>query len=162
MATMYELTGNFLELMAMASNPEIDPDALADTLEAIEGEIEVKAENTAIIIRELESEAEKIKAEETRLAERRKAYENNVSRLKNTLYECMKATGKEKFKTTLYSFGIQKNPPKLIVDDEGDIPSSFFIAQAPKLDTAGIKLAIRNGESIPGVHLEQTEGLRIK
>lgn len=162
MATMYELTGNFLNLMELASNPDIDPDALADTLEAIEGEIEVKAENTAIIIRELECEAEKLKAEETRLAERRKAYENNVSRLKTTLYNCMKATGKEKFKTTLYSFGIQKNPPKLIVDDETAIPSGFFKPQDPKLDTAELKLAIKNGEEIPGAHLEQSEGLRIK
>ena len=46
MATMYELTGEYRELLAMAGDPEIDPEAIADTLEAISGEIEVKAENT--------------------------------------------------------------------------------------------------------------------
>ena len=45
MATMYELTGEYRELLAMAGDPEIDPEAIADTLEAISGEIEVKAEN---------------------------------------------------------------------------------------------------------------------
>ena len=82
MATMYELTTEFKELLAMAGDPDIEPDAIADTLEAITGEIELKAENTAVIINELEAEAAKIKAEETRLADRRKALELAVSLLR--------------------------------------------------------------------------------
>jgi len=162
MATMYELTGEYAEVLAMASDPEIDPQAIADTLEAIGGEIEIKAENTAIIISELTAEAAKIKAEETRLAERRKALENHAASLKAALYNAMKATGKEKFKTTLYSFNIQKNPVKLVIDDENKVPKKYYIPQPPKIDTTKLKEDLKAGAVRKYAHLEQGESLRIK
>lgn len=162
MATMYQLTGEFSEVLAMATDPEIDPQAITDTLEAINAEIEVKAENTAIIISELDAEAAKIKAEETRLAERRKAIENHAARLKDGLYNAMKTVGKEKFKTTFYSFNIQKNPAKLVIDDESKIPKKYFIPQPAKLDAAKLKEDLKAGAVRKYAHLEQGESLRIK
>lgn len=162
MPTMYELTGEFSAVLAMASDPEIDAQAITDTLEAINAEIEVKAENTAIIISELDAEAAKIKAEESRLAERRKALENHAASLKNGLYNAMKTTGKEKFKTTLYSFNIQKNPVKLVIDDETKIPKKYFVPQPAKLDSAKLKEDLKAGAARKYAHLEQGESLRIK
>lgn len=162
MATMYELTGEFSEVLAMASDPDIDPQAITDTLEAINAEIEVKAENTAIIISELDAEAAKIKAEESRLAERRKAIENHAVRLKDGLYNAMKTVGKEKFKTTLFSFNIQKNPAKLVIDDENKIPKKYYIPQPAKLDAAKLKEDLKAGAVRKYAHLEQGESLRIK
>lgn len=162
MPTMYELTADFSAVLAMAMDPEIDADAINDTLEAIGCEIEVKAENTAIIISELEAEAAKIKVEETRLAERRKTYENHAARLKDGLYNAMKTTGKEKFKTTLYSFNIQKNPVKLVIDNESKIPKKYFVPQPAKLDAAKLKEDLKAGAVRKYAHLEQGESLRIK
>lgn len=162
MATMYELTGEFRELLALAGDPEIDPEAIADTLEAIQGEIEQKAENTAVIINELTAEAAKIKAEEIRLTERRKALENHAARLKDGLYNAMKTVGREKFKTTLFSFNIQNNPVKLVIDDESKVPGEYLIEQAPKVDNAALKEFLKNGNTCSYAHLEQTESLRIK
>lgn len=162
MATMYELTGEFKEVLAMASDPEIDPEAIADTLEAIDAEIEIKAENTAIILSELDTETAKIKAEESRLAARRKVIETHAARLKDGLYNAMKTTGKEKFKTTLYSFNIQKNPVKLVIDDETKIPKKYFVPQPPKLDSAKLKEDLKAGAVRKYAHLEQAESLRIK
>ena len=98
MATMYELTSDYMAVLDMANNPDIPPEVIADTLEGISGEIELKAENSAIIIKELESEMLKIKTEEIRLSSRRKAIENNIEVIKQRLYNAMKLTGKEKFK----------------------------------------------------------------
>lgn len=162
MATMYELTTEYKELLALAGDPDIDPEAIADTLEAINGEIEIKAENTAVIINELTAEAAKIKAEEARLSERRKAIEGHAARLKDGLYNAMKTVGREKFKTTLFSFNIQMNPVKLIIDDESKIPKKYLIAQAPKVDNAALKEYLKTGKTVKYAHLEQTEGLRIK
>ena len=36
MATIYELTADYLEVLEMANNPDIPADAIADTLEAIQ------------------------------------------------------------------------------------------------------------------------------
>ena len=59
--TLYELTGQFLEVNEMAENGEIDEETMQDTLESIECEIEVKAENYAKVIRNLESDMESLK-----------------------------------------------------------------------------------------------------
>lgn len=44
MSNLYELTGEFLELMDMLDDPNVDQETLQDTLESINYEIEIKAE----------------------------------------------------------------------------------------------------------------------
>ncbi len=162
MSTMYELTDNFMAVLEMASDPEIPPEAIADTLEGIEGEIELKAQSYAIIIKELEGEAVKLKTEETRLLSKRKSLENNIKRIKDNLFNAMKITGKEKFKTDLFSFGIQKSPAKLVIDDLSLIPEKYYVEQAPKLDEQRLKLDLKSGIECKYAHLEQGEHVRIR
>lgn len=162
MSTMYELTDNFMTVLEMASDPEIPPEAIADTLEGIEGEIELKAQSYAIIIKELEGEAVKLKTEETRLLSKRKSLENNIKRIKDNLFNAMKITGKEKFKTDLFSFGIQKSPAKLVIDDSSLIPEKYYVEQAPKLDEQRLKSDLKSGIECEYAHLEQGEHVRIR
>ncbi|MCD8208519.1 MAG: siphovirus Gp157 family protein [Bacteroidales bacterium] len=159
--TLYEITGGLLQLLQLAEEEELDPEALEDTLEGIEGEFEDKAENYAKMIRTLESDAAGIKDEIDRLTRRRKTIENNIKRLKEHLEAAMIATGKTKFKTTLFSFGIQKNPAAVVIDNEEEIPERFFVPQDPKLDKIGVKDYLKENEA-PWAHLEQTESLRIR
>lgn len=165
MATMYELTSDYNEVLELASNPDIDPQAITDTLEAINAEIEIKAENTAKVLRELEGMAAALKTEEQRLAARRKSIENNADRIKTGLYEAMKTTGKTKFKTPLFSFAISKNGGKIpvVVDvDTADLPDDLVtITEKPNVDAIREYLE-KNGES-PLAHFgERGESLRIK
>lgn len=162
MYTMYELTDNFMAVLEMASDPEIPPEAIADTLEGIEGEIELKAQSYAIIIKELEGEAVKLKTEETRLLSKRKSLENNIKRIKDNLFNAMKITGKKKFKTDLFSFGIQKSPAKLVIDDSSLIPEKYYVEQAPKLDEQRLKSDLKSGIECEYAHLEQGEHVRIR
>ena len=162
MATMYELTADYMAVLDMANNPDIPPEVIADTLEGISGEIELKAENSAIIIKELEAEMLKLKTEEIRLSSRRKAIENNIEVIKQRLYNAMKLTGKEKFKTALFNFTIGKNPVKLVIDDESLIPKKYYVKQEPKLDAAKLKEDLKAGAVRKYAHLEQGESLRIK
>ena len=69
MSTLYEITGQYLELLDMLQNSDdIEGEILKDTLEGIEGELEVKAENYAKIIKELTLDAKKF--EESRICGR--------------------------------------------------------------------------------------------
>ena len=43
MASLYELTDDYLALLEMAEDPDMDEQALKDTMEGIEGVIEIKA-----------------------------------------------------------------------------------------------------------------------
>ena len=162
MSTMYELTADHLAVLAMATDGETPPDVIADTLEAIGGEIEIKAENSAVIMQELNAEADKIDAEIKRLTARKKSLETNSDAIKQRIFDAMKATGKEKFKTTLFSFSIGKNPVKLIIDDAEKIPRKYLIPQPAKIDNAALKEDLKAGKVCKYAHLEQSESLRIK
>lgn len=162
MSTMYELTADYLTVLGMATDGETPPEAIADTLEAIGGEIEIKAENSAVIMQELKAEAEKLDAEIKRLTARKKTLEINADAIKERLYNAMKATGKEKFKTTLFSFTIGKNPVKLVIDDAEKIPKKYLIPQPAKVDNAALKEELKAGKKCRYAHLEQSESLRIK
>lgn len=161
MSTMHELTEDYLQVLEMACDSEIPPEAIADTLEGIGGEIENKAQSYAIVIKELQGKSMILKAEEERLNARRKAIENKVKRIKESLYNSMKLTGKIKFKTDLFSFNVQKSPARLVIDDKSKIPEKYYIEQDPKLDEAKLKADLKAGIESKYAHLEQGEYVRI-
>lgn len=161
--TLYELKGEYELLLEMAEDPTIDPVTLEGTLEALGGEIEEKADGYARVMRQIEHDITALKAEESRLSDRRRAMENNVRRMKESLEDAMLATGKTKFKTELFSFNIQKNPRSVMIDDISRLPEEYLIPQDPKVDKAKLKEDLTAGVDLNGAaHLEQTEGLRIK
>lgn len=155
---LYELTQNYLQVLEIAENG----DDLADTLEALEDAIEVKAENTAKVIKQLEANAEMLANESRRLSERKSAIENNVRNLKSYLQDQLDKCGKSKIKGEIFTVAIQNNPQSVDVLDESLIPSTYFIQQAPKLDRKELLTHLKAGEEIAGVTIKQTKSLRIR
>lgn len=163
--TLYELTGQMQELLAMMEDPEIDPQIIEDTMEGLSGEIEDKADGYAKVRVELMAQSASLKAEIDRLTLRRQAIEKNIDRLMTALKTAMIATGKVKFKTELFSFGIQRNPAKVVIDEQyiENVPEEYLIPQEPKVDKAKIKEDLKAGKDLEGIaHLEQDESLRIR
>lgn len=163
MRTLYELTGDFLQLLAMAEDETEDIEVILSTIEGVDYEIEMKAEGYAKVIKELEPKVEGLKKEEERLAGRRKSIERNIKRMKQTLQQSMELIGKTKFKTELFSFNVQNNKSSLVLDKEiKDIPSEFLISQEPKVDGDAIRELLNTGEKLNFAHLEQSKSLRIR
>lgn len=165
MATLYELTGNYLILAEMLDDPDADPITVMDTMDAIEGELDEKAENYGRIIRNLEAEAEAIRTEVDRLSRRRKTIDNNIDSLKKRLQMAMELTNRPKIDTPLFKFYIQKNAPSVVVDmdDLENFPPEFLTYQEPKVNKAAIKDALKAGLDLEGIaHLEQSQSLRIR
>lgn len=160
MANIYELTGSILELQEMLQDS--DEQVILDTLESLNLELEQKADGYAKIIKNIQSDIDGLKLEEQRLSNKRRVYEKNIDNLKRNLEQAMLLVNKEKFKTDLFSFNIQKNPPSLKIDDDAKFDESFYIPQDPKLDTAKIKEMLKLGNEIAGARLEQSKTLRIK
>jgi hypothetical protein len=121
--TLYE-TVNALAIVTEwldESGGEITPE-IEDLLAEAEGDFTTKAERVALYIRSLDAEAEAIKAEEARLAARRKVRENGAERLKGYLHRWIEAAGRDSVKTPLITAAIQTNPPKVECDlQEGDL-----------------------------------------
>ena len=166
MATLYEVTGQLLSLQdSLATETDLEAvTIIMDTMEGLDFEFEAKADGYAKIIRNLTSDVEGLKAEIDRLQSRKKTLENNISALKNRLEDSMIQTGKEKFKTELFSFGIQNNPPKVVIDDYSKIPAEYLIEQEPKIDNKSIKEFLQKTDDQRSVfaHLEQGRSLRIR
>lgn len=163
--TLYELTAEYMQLLEIAEDPDTDVQVLLDTMEGVSGEIEEKADGYAKVMKELEAEEQKIKNEMDRLGVRRLSISNNIRAMKLRLQESMKLTGKTKFKTDLFSFGIQKNPPSVVIDEQyvENLPQEYLIPQEPKVDKTKIKEDLKAGKDLTGIaHLEQGESLRIR
>ena len=161
-STLYELTGKYMQLLDLASDPDTDLGVLRDTMEGLDGEIEDKADGYASVIAKLQSDVEGLKGQISRMSERKRSLEANIERMKEALQASMETTGKRKFKTTLFSFSIAKNPPRVVVDAPESVPEDFLIQQEPKIDTASIKEALKGGAVYNFAHLEQGESLRIR
>lgn len=166
--TKEELTAQWLEVYEMADDEEMDEESWFAMMEAIEGDIEQKAENTAKIMKNWDSEAEGLEKEADRLMKRAKALRNKSSWCKLGLFKMMKATGKVKFKTDLFSFGIQKNggnAPLIIQEGTStdDVAPQFVKFLDPVLDNEAIRKALDEGEELEWAHLgDRGESLRIR
>lgn len=158
---LYELTAGYQQVLEMVEEGNSD---YLETLEALEGAIEDKAENTAKMIKSLDAQAEVIKAEEKRLADRRKSLENQAKRMKEYLQHNLEAAGLKKVKGSLLTVAIQKNAPSLNITDESSIDRSYFNTPepVPVLDKKSLLQAIKDGVEVAGVELKQTESLRIR
>ncbi|MBT2600909.1 MULTISPECIES: siphovirus Gp157 family protein [unclassified Oceanobacillus] len=160
MSSLYDLTQDFLQVQSLIDD---GGEGLRDTLESIDLAIEDKLENIGKVIRNLDGEAEMLKAEEKRLSDKRKAIEANQKRLKMYVEDQLILTGKDKVKTGIFTFAMQNNPPSLKVLDEKILPKRFFIEQEPKLDKKALKEELKSiGHDMPGVELVQGKSLRIR
>lgn len=157
---LYELTEKYNQLLEVAEG--MDQDVLIDTLEALEGAIEEKAENTAKVVKSLESDVNGIAKEIKRLQAMKKSRENNITNLKNYLHQQLEYAGMDKVKGELFTVALQKNPSKLVVHDITKINKDYFIEQEPKLDNALLKDALKSGENVDGAELIQEKSLRIR
>lgn len=165
MASLYELTEEYAALQEMAYDPEVDEQALHDTMEMITADIEDKADGYAGIIRGMAADIEALKKEEERLYARRKHLETRSKYLKDALEASMRAIGKLKFKTARFSFNIQKNgglEPLVIDGNIDDIPGRFLIPQPPVPDNEKIRRLLAERQ-VEWAHLEpRGESLRIR
>ncbi|MCI8865605.1 MAG: siphovirus Gp157 family protein [Lachnospiraceae bacterium] len=162
---LYELAESYQALMDMVYDQEVDEQTVRDTMEGLWGEIEDKADGYAKILMGMKADIEALREEGLRLNARRKALETRSQWLKDNLEANMRAIGKTKFKTALFSFNIQKNgglQPLVIDGLIDDIPGRFLIQQAPIPNNEAIRKLLEE-KQVDWAHLEpRGESLRIR
>ena len=115
---LYELTGMYLQLMNMMDDPDIDPDLIRDSMEYLDGEIEDKADNIGMLIRNFEASYDAVDKEIKRLQKKKKSWERNIANLKDYLKRSMTAMDKENVRTDKFTFSIRQGSYSAVVDDE--------------------------------------------
>jgi hypothetical protein len=162
---LYEIKDLFVRFVDMVENGEIDEDAIADTLESIEGEFEDKADNIACLIKTFDAEAEAIKAEEKNLKERRERKERQAENLKNYISSTMLQLGKAKVETARNVLSFRKSNSLLIEDEDAFMqkyPDHVYEKVTLSIPKKEITVLIKAGEEFDGAALIEKQNLQIK
>lgn len=144
---LYEISEQLRQLSEM---DEIPPEQLQDTLDMISDDFRVKAENVAIVIREIEAQSAALKAEADRMTERKKSLDSKAESLKDYLRFNMEATGIVKVSGKLLSITLGA-PSEIVAVPENalDLPDDFQ-NHSVTANKAMIKSALKAGQEIKG------------
>ena len=157
MATLYELTGQFLDIY----NMDLDDETKLDTLDSIDWQTdyEEKVENYIKVIKNTEADIEARKNEIKRLTELNRADERKNERMKENLKESMDLTGLDRVDTPLFKVSFRKS--QAVEVDETVLPEAYKVATW-KPDKKRLKEDLKNGLEIIGASLIERKNLSIR
>lgn len=164
--TLFQLKGEWHDLMEKLSDLDMDAQTIADTIEGsdIQMALEEKLQGYEMVARTMEATRPAVQAEIKRLQALDKAMAARAIALRAKVQATMTEMGASKIACPLFEMRIQKNPPALDVYDERMVPSEFWHTPEPVtvLDKDALKTALKEGREIQGARLTQGESLRIK
>ncbi len=158
---IYEIKREYEVLTSYLEDNDLDKEVFKEAFQSIEGSLSDKCENYVKLIKNLEGDIEAHKGEEKRLNEKRKAMENKVIRLKQTIYEVLKEMKIESLKAGTFSLRIQANGPSVEIVSLDIIPEVYKSYEV-KLDKKGILEDLKLGKLVAGAEIKQSESLRIR
>lgn len=161
--SLYLISNDYLAALdALTGDVDIPPEAIADTMDGIEGEWSDKALNVGRYIRNLEAEADAISVARKAMDDREKAAKAKADRLRAYLLSEIERTGL-KAKAPDLAITTAKNPPRVIIEDEDLIPCEYKRSVTTEtIDKTAIKTALQSGGFVPGSRVEQSTRLVIK
>lgn len=161
---LYQLTQEYLSLQSLLEDPDMDPQAVEDTLEGLGGELEEKADSLACVIKDLEADALAMKKEADALAQRAKSRTARAERLREYLFQQMRLVGLRKIETSRNRISIRKTPPSLRLEDAPrflewarENRPDLLREKPPELDKSAVRDALKAGDPLPGAKLESGE-----
>jgi hypothetical protein len=163
--TLYEIAQEYRDMVMRLMDSDQDPQTIKDTIEGESFPLEVKAQNVAFAVRNLETLAEQIKAAEKQMAARRKSIEARAEAVKQYLFECMDLAGITRIDCPQFALAIKSNPPAVLIEDEKQLPDLYWRLPDPPPpvpDKVVIGSALKAGLDVPGAKLVQGRRLEIK
>ena len=142
-----------------------DEEELKGYMDTISLERDVKLEGYAMVIKNLESDNAGIKAEEERLAKRRKYSENAIARMKERMAETLEtvepdAKGVKRLKTEKFTFSFRKST-SVQIENDAVIPPQFIKVEKT-ISRSDLAKALKAGEQIEGAQLVENQSLSIR
>lgn len=163
---LYALANDYISLMQAIDNDELPEECIADTLEAITGEIEIKADNIACMLKNIEAEVKAIKEEESNLATRRKTKEKAYERLKEYLSATLQSLSIDKVETARNKITFRKSESVEIDDTFIEWAQKnredLLKYSAPTADKTEIKKILKGGAELQGAQLISKSNIQIK
>jgi hypothetical protein len=154
------------ELEALVNSVDGCPDELRPDLEAKIAEYlsasAEKVDKVDAVLASLDGVAESARREIERLRERQQSAERSSRRLEGYVLRVLRERDGRPLKGRNVTFSARRSEA-LVIDDPGAVPNEFkrttITVDVPK---DPIKRALKAGQIIPGVHIEQHENLHRK
>lgn len=154
MANLYEINQAIMACIDSETGEIIDMQKLAE----LQLEREQKIENVALWYKNLLSDAEQYKAEKNAFAEKEQKAKNKAESLKNYLDFALAG---DNYKSARVNVSYRQSE-SVIIDDIDILDERFIKFAEPTADKVAIKNALKAGEDVKGVHLEQKSNIQIK
>ncbi len=164
MTTLALIAAQYRADAAKLADLDLDEQTIADTLESMAGDLEVKAQSVAHMVRAFEADAAAVAQWAKDAAARAKAIEARAERLRDYLAHCLEAAGIEKVEGPGVRISWRKTA-SVQIEDASQIPADLMRvkpAPAPEPDKTAISNAIKAGRDVPGARLVQGRSLQVK
>lgn len=162
---LYQISDEYRNLMAQIEEADGEiSDEQKLLLDSLTEQGEQKIESIAMLIRELDAEAEALETESVRMANKSKAIENRVAWLKDYVKAEMRSMGTTGVDGKLLKIRIQNNPPSVNVVDETVLPESYIkVKEVRSIDRRAILDDYKaSGECPSGCEITVGTSLRIR
>lgn len=158
--TLYEIEEVYRGLMEYAEENEGDITEVVEEFEKVRADFDNKAENYWRIIKNLNAQADALKAEKQKLEQKQRRAERLADSLKERMANAMQTFEKDKVKTQFGSFSFRKSTSVEILD-ETVIPDDFFRVKK-EVQKSVIADAIKAGHVVPGAALKENRNLQVR
>ena len=163
MRPIYEIDQDILDCVDIETGEILD----AEKLNALQMERDDKLEGVALWVKDLTAEANAVKEEADKLLARKRSLDNKITAIKSWLLIALDGGKLKTARCNVY----QTHSQRVTVEDEEALmefiyslnaPSTFLRYPEPELRKDELKKALKNGATIPGASLEETESVVIK
>jgi len=163
-AVLYELSAEYVYLLDLLEDPDVDPHLIEQEVERVTGEIRHKAGSIAALIRQCEGLAEMRKSEAKRLADSAAKFERKAEWLRKYVFTHMTAMDIERIDTDRFTLSIQNNRPHVEVLMPNEVPDEYrrtTITIDVNKDEV-LRHYKATGEMVPGVDIVRGKKLVIR
>lgn len=155
---LYEINGDIRLLWEMHENGEIDVQTYKDTIESLG--METIVEEHVKMIRNAESNAEKLIEESDKLRAKAEAEKKKAETAKKLVINFLDAIQEKKISAGI--FRVSKCVSKSVdITDISVMSEKYLVPQPPKADKKAILADLKSGKEISGAKLKESAYLRI-
>lgn len=165
MTSLYNIAAEFRQQLAALADLDMPPEAVADTVEGMSGELEQKLRAVIAYSLELDIQAAGAAEAAKRMADRAKSLQGRVDWLRTYALQAMQGTGIAEVATDEFAAKVAKKPASVNITDAALIPAAFMRTPEPPLpapDKKAIADVLKTGAAVPGAELVQGFRLAIK
>lgn len=160
---LYEINEQLERLLMLDDANAVDQETgevfSADQIEALEMAKEEKIEGSLLFVKNMNAEADMLKAEIDKLTARMKACKNKAERCKEYIAGVLNG---DKFKTARVSVSYRNAESVELQGELIDVPHRFLRVKPAELDKVAVKAALKAGETVPGCVLVTKTSMSIK